>query len=235
MGGKYLLAKHVYASRLDDSLVILDVRSNDYLAIPPESLPELEEKLIGFSTLFSTLPSSSKSEPIVDTLFERGILTESPTGHAASPITISASSAVPPGVRRQRHRSVSFLQALRFSASVLYVWQCLRRQQLERALNRLRILQRFNNNRTKKCAPDQALHLLDSFLRMRTLTYTAHEHCLFNALILAEFLIRHGVGATFVIGVRTKPFGAHAWVQIADSVIDDRLEAIQNFTPILTV
>jgi hypothetical protein len=43
------------------------------------------------------------------------------------------------------------------------------------------------------------------------------------------------VPCTFVIGVATRPFVAHAWVQIAGSVLNDTVEHVQDFAPILSV
>jgi hypothetical protein len=90
----------------------------------------------------------------------------------------------------------------------------------------------------KQAAPvgtDVAAQIVEIFRRLRTFTYTAKDHCLLDSLILTDFLYRNGLIPTFVIGIRTKPFLAHAWVQIEDCVMDDRLESLENMTPILVV
>jgi len=43
------------------------------------------------------------------------------------------------------------------------------------------------------------------------------------------------VPCTFVIGVATKPFLAHSWVQIGEYVLNDTAEHAQDFKPILSI
>jgi hypothetical protein len=79
------------------------------------------------------------------------------------------------------------------------------------------------------------LESLESFFRLRIWFYTAFRHCLFDSLVLSVFLTRRMVPCTFVIGVSTKPFAAHAWTQIGDCVLNDTIEHVLSFTPILAV
>jgi hypothetical protein len=74
-----------------------------------------------------------------------------------------------------------------------------------------------------------------SFVWLRTWCYTAQRRCLFDSLILAVYLTRGMIPCTFAIGVATKPFLAHAWVQIGDSVLNDTAEHVQDFKPILSI
>lgn len=73
------------------------------------------------------------------------------------------------------------------------------------------------------------------FRHLRPLFYTARAHCLFDALIFTDYLLRLGQDAQFVIGIRTRPFEAHAWTQSGSYVLEDRVEKVQLFTPILVV
>ena len=59
--------------------------------------------------------------------------------------------------------------------------------------------------------------------------------CLFRALLLQAVLRRRGIAATLVVGVQTWPFEAHAWVQAGDLVLDDGIDHVAGFTPILAV
>jgi hypothetical protein len=38
-----------------------------------------------------------------------------------------------------------------------------------------------------------------------------------------------------LIGVSTKPFLAHAWVQMSELVLNDTAEHVQTFTPLLAI
>jgi hypothetical protein len=59
--------------------------------------------------------------------------------------------------------------------------------------------------------------------------------CLYRAFFLLNFLRREGLGAHWVFGVRTWPFGAHCWLQAGDLVLDDDLDRVRRYTPILVV
>jgi len=37
------------------------------------------------------------------------------------------------------------------------------------------------------------------------------------------------------IAVRTGPFGAHAWVQVGDAIVNDSVDNVRDFTPIRLV
>ena len=75
--------------------------------------------------------------------------------------------------------------------------------------------------------------LTHAFCRIRPWIYTAHNRCLVDSLILAEFLHRYGYPARLVIAIEPMPFSAHAWVQLGECVIDDTVEAVRRFAPIL--
>jgi hypothetical protein len=64
---------------------------------------------------------------------------------------------------------------------------------------------------------------------------TAADRCLPRSIALALRLARDGLAAQLVIGVRTNPFGAHSWAQHEDEVLNDSVEEVLRFTPILIV
>lgn len=77
--------------------------------------------------------------------------------------------------------------------------------------------------------------LLTLFARLRVWLYTARNHCLLDSLVLARFLQTYHINATFCIGVALMPFAAHAWVQVETCVLDDSVDHVRNFLPILVV
>ncbi|HEY2707198.1 MAG TPA: lasso peptide biosynthesis B2 protein [Caulobacteraceae bacterium] len=62
-----------------------------------------------------------------------------------------------------------------------------------------------------------------------------HGECLFRAFVLLAYLRLEGRDATWVFGVRTYPFQAHCWLQVGDVVLNDAVERICAYTPILAV
>lgn len=59
--------------------------------------------------------------------------------------------------------------------------------------------------------------------------------CLMRSLQQRLFLQRRGHSAAWVFGVRTWPFKAHCWLQAGDVVLDDTVEHVSAFAPIMVV
>lgn len=59
--------------------------------------------------------------------------------------------------------------------------------------------------------------------------------CLMRSYQLLTHLRAGGHHAAWVFGVRTWPFEAHCWLQVGDMVLDDTLERVRAFKPILVV
>lgn len=57
--------------------------------------------------------------------------------------------------------------------------------------------------------------------------------CLYRAYTLRRFLRSGGLDADWVFGVRTWPFSAHCWLQAGDLLLDDDLDRVGLYTPIL--
>jgi hypothetical protein len=75
--------------------------------------------------------------------------------------------------------------------------------------------------------------IMARFLRLRTLAYSARGRCLFDSKVLCSFLFRLGISPTLVIGVKTRPFGGHCWVQVGDFVINDSPDKVRAYVPIV--
>ncbi|OIQ70741.1 hypothetical protein GALL_476450 [mine drainage metagenome] len=59
--------------------------------------------------------------------------------------------------------------------------------------------------------------------------------CLYRSFLLREALRRLGEPVWWVFGVQTWPFEAHCWLQVGDVVLDDWVERVVAYTPILAV
>jgi hypothetical protein len=54
-------------------------------------------------------------------------------------------------------------------------------------------------------------------------------------LALVDFLAYLHFYPDLVIGVRLAPFSFHAWVQFGDIVLNDEVDTVRPYTPILVV
>lgn len=64
---------------------------------------------------------------------------------------------------------------------------------------------------------------------------TAADRCLPRSIALALCLAGRGVRSHVVLGVKLAPFGAHCWVQAGDEVLNDSVEEVLRYRPILIV
>ncbi|MBO9623961.1 MAG: lasso peptide biosynthesis B2 protein [Sphingomonas sp.] len=128
------------------------------------------------------------------------------------------------------------------SASPATVVQMVARRLTSRAALRLwsleRVIARWRARKT--CSTrggdaDAMAKRVASAYRASTLILGSHDHCLPDSLAVASQLLRYGVRAELVLGVKLDPFQAHCWVQMGDAVVNDSLDATRLFTPVLVV
>jgi Transglutaminase-like superfamily len=81
---------------------------------------------------------------------------------------------------------------------------------------------------------ERARSLASVFDRLR-LFYSQPYLCLFDSLALIHFLARFGLYPDWVFGVQADPFEAHCWVQAGSVVLNDTVERVSAFTPIMCV
>lgn len=63
--------------------------------------------------------------------------------------------------------------------------------------------------------------------------FNIHDQCLVTSLALLDYLSTHGFHADLVLGVRATPFSAHAWVQAGGRILNDRIDTVRLYRPIL--
>jgi hypothetical protein len=234
----YSLASYAHVCRVIDGAIVLDLRHHRYFGIPEISAKELGH----FIADWPLRTDASGTEPTesvhagLEALINKGLLTEDRTRLSASkPITV------------ELHASVDYIQLIRrpprlrprhvcaFLWSLLSVSLQLRVSTLERIAQRITFKTRNDRSALSAVSEDELCDLLMLFRNMVALTYTARDHCLFDSLVLFHFLRRFGVRATWVIGVRSRPFLAHSWVQSVGLVLNDTISHAQDFIPILAL
>jgi hypothetical protein len=62
-----------------------------------------------------------------------------------------------------------------------------------------------------------------------------NTHCLTNSIAFMDMALSARLPAKLILGVSASPFSAHCWVQAGDTVLNDRLENISAFEPILAI
>lgn len=89
--------------------------------------------------------------------------------------------------------------------------------------------------RTRKDDEHQrAIRSATAFDRM-SLLLGAHDRCLARSFALARHLTARDVACDLVFGVSMDPFAAHCWIQHDGVILNDHLDHVQTFTPILVL
>lgn len=233
----YYLPQHVYACRTDDGVIFLNARHDRYFGLGGAGVAALPEFVRNWPS-GDTIARSGGESPIsraevqraADNLIERGLLCyggdeENPMRRTSvPPLSMDLPRAV--GEARRALRPVDLIYFI--LACTQAVW-LLKRQPLEVIASRVTAARRN----------DEPLDLVEVFgrvqvfRRLRRLFFSEKDRCLLNALALVLFLRRYGHFPLFVIGVKTRPFGAHSWVQHQQILLEGDPASVCHFVPIL--
>jgi hypothetical protein len=80
-----------------------------------------------------------------------------------------------------------------------------------------------------------AQRAIATFAALRPYFFTAKDACLFEALALGRFLAPFGLYPHWVFGVQARPFAAHCWLQHGSIVLNDTVEHVSRYSPIMVV
>jgi hypothetical protein len=73
-----------------------------------------------------------------------------------------------------------------------------------------------------KAPPEYTVDRISSAINTASIWYWKEVLCLQRSAATTCLLKRHGVAAQMVIGAQAMPFKAHAWVEVAGSVVNDK-------------
>lgn len=232
----YRLAGDVYTAQVEDGVVFLNLNAGKYMGISTSQVEALRRHVRDWPATddrLSAKESRPTSQPsrLINELVDAGILTCSeaaPKTPTPSAVTVTRSYTS----WRGSQAPVTPCHVIRLVAAILSVALLLRIGKLKFIVS---LLQRTSEGAREAADPGalRTHRALASFFALRPWLYTARENCLFDSLVLRLFLAKSGVSSVFVIGASTRPFRAHAWVQILDCVVNDCAERVLEFTPML--
>lgn len=236
---KYYLSERAHCCEFDDGAIILDMGAVAYLGIDAEHLPNLRACVRNWPNFRQNASAATRTDSaafneLVAGLLARGLLTTTPTKANSSEIECPTKAFTGTDWATTPRR-IPFGHILHFCAALLWVLPRRRAGRLASLLRWIRCHQSAIHGDQQSFNGHMGGDLLGSFFRLRIWFYTAYRHCLLDSLVLSVFLTKRMVPCTLVIGVSTKPFAAHAWVQIGERVLNDTVEHVQTFTPIFAV
>ncbi len=235
----YFLSKDCFVCRIGCYWIILSAKRDRYLCVAHAELASIGEQLHGWRKRSDSTarpsPIGAETDKLVESLTINGIITSNPT--IGKPFT--ESECPTPESRIETSESttsahVPLFWVLRFFLACAKVdWQ-LRTKAFSCTLARVeRRRLRAEYLGAVRTTP-RASSLVAAFQRLRPL-YPRSYLCLFDSLALLEFLAGYRFLPRVVFGVVADPFQAHCWLQDGSTVINDDLERVGKYKPILSM
>ena len=235
------LQQHVCICETEDGFVLLDLRSERYIGIPRDAGIRLRRAicnwpLSGDSAHSRAADVQSDSEELLQQLMSRGLIALD--DGLQSWRSRSYPIAVPTSARSEhvsRETKVQMIDFINLVIARMVTALKLRTRSLERIVL---AVERRKSRTARSDSADRSARIEQMaavYSRVRPLAFTARSACLVDSLMLIEFLALYGLFPDWVIGVRTQPFLAHSWVQHDGRVLNDSLENVLGYVPILSV
>jgi len=234
----YALAGHVFVCLQGEHVVFLDVLKDRYFALEARQTASLGAIVPGWPVAAtpraSEMPCDETSSSILALLLEQGLLSaderdsKPATPVCVPPITSELSADAYPDTTRASLASVASFTTSAIRASLM-----LRFRGFARVVERVRL--RNLRHAADGFDAQRAHRLVATFAALRPFFFTAKDMCLFEALALSELLARHDLFPHWVFGVQARPFAAHCWLQHRAILLNDTLDHVQRYTPIMVV
>lgn len=239
IASQYWIPAHIRFCSTATGAVILDLLRNRYLGIGSKEADVLKRAdAMGqdISSITQTLqPLSAADEALANALAKAGLLVSTrPPADAALKMQSVDLNSVLTSVGHQveilvRVRPVHILNFLR---ACHWARGCVRSRTLYSVALEICEMKTTGNDDPSE---QHTIELVCLFRRLRPLAFTAKDQCLFHALALVRFLAFYDVFPVWVVGVRTRPWAAHSWVQKGNLLLDANPEHVCEYTPILSV
>jgi hypothetical protein len=238
----YWLPSHVRACSTTSGTVLLDLRRNRYFGVGRKetrvlcSLAANWQETPASSTFTRDLDALPMEDAvrIADKLVEAGLLSKDAGEPAAfTPTAIDLNSLLTSVGHEVERKS-----PIRWRHIVNFLRACTWARRSVRSRTLYVVAEEIGRKKNAAGAPfdaERAIELVGVFRRLRPHTFAARDQCLFHALALVKFLSAYDIYPTWVIGVRTKPWAAHSWVQHGTLLLDANPEQVCDYSPILAI
>jgi hypothetical protein len=224
----YLLMPHAYVCARDDYVVLMDIDLGKYLAIDGRQSRQLSELIDGWPNIEGsfpprkpmTTPQGSLANRIVQQLLQRKLLTEDPSiGKSAAPVK------PPPPMQTFPIFTLDSSLSPYLRHLPNFIRACLRANRLSTNIRLAKVVEHIQARRRRWGTLTPDVEKLERLVRahhhLRPLIYTWHDRCLYDSIVLLEFLALYRLNATWVFGVHTWPWIPHCWVRAGPYLLND--------------
>lgn len=219
----YALRDDLHFCVSGSNIHFLDLRNMRYSAL-------LEPAQTAFLQLVKREVLLEPHQQAIEMLRRKGVLVHSFSDQAPSPCCLEI----------QASTSILDLPTPRFRTKDVLVaaWWFLRaRRQIARGMTQkaLSAIQSRRRSRSTRKGYEDRLTAIAAAYRWSGLLTGVHDLCLPRSIAMAQQCASDGVPVELVIGIRPDPFLAHCWVQHEGLVLNDDIDNVRTFTPILVI
>jgi hypothetical protein len=237
---KFYISKHSFVCRVRRHWIILDAHRDKYYCIPAREFALLGPSLHGWLSIAREIPRvadryASNTELLEAQLVAEGVLTESLTsGRELSPSALAIPTSILRADDSPSARGSRALLVSTFWLACARADRLLRRGTFESIVKDVEARRLERSGRRPPDDPHTLRYLVATFNGLR-LWYPRAYLCLFDSFALLEFLAWHDIYPRWTFGVTADPFQAHCWLQDGSIVLNDALNRVSGYTPIMSV
>jgi hypothetical protein len=221
----YFLAKDAFVCESSGYTVFLDLKSDRYLALPPDDTPKFRRLIFEGPT---------ECEDLGEFLGRQGLLVKHPS--LGKPVQ---QQPIAPATHFLWKNEGAWPHLLpihfrQFTAAYIKTALMLKLYSLRNLVDWI------NSKRDRQWAePEEmliaeALPMVGVFYLLSSLTKLHTKTCIQQSFTMINFLALNGIYPRWVFGVQMQPFQAHCWVQQGTVVFNDS-SRVRAFTPLMIV
>ncbi|MEC3947746.1 lasso peptide biosynthesis B2 protein [Sphingobium sp. HWE2-09] len=199
--------------------IFLDVEADRYFGLQHD-----------WDLAFQALVAAGSTGPQLSALVNAGILVEAEIeAEFTAPVIVAANQEMVSGALKPSLRLIA-----KFVVAQIRAASALRTKALAEVLQGIdqraaATKDAAGDGPEPRWQPLVAAFFASSHLRPRS------GHCLTNSIAFMRVARSLGYKPQLILGVCAAPFSAHCWVQAGDYVLNDRIENIRTFEPILAL
>ena len=228
----YALVKHAFVRVIGSEAIVLDLRQDKYFALP--NLPQLANQIVGWprTNIRPNVPDFSEEANPLEELLTRRLVTSTLEDGRSGVLTETVSPIADCVYEWRTSKGrvpLKAVSAFRHAVSETKWWW--RRLPLEERVTLL-MQKRELCPHTGAVCWDDVRRLVGAFFRLRIWAYSARDRCLFDSLVLTNYLCQFDIRARLIIGVAVAPFLAHSWAQIESTALNESCSRARTYQPI---